>query len=474
MVLVSRILSVFLFLFCPPILEADWTDDWFDQVVSSGSGTFKAQQRGFYSAGSFMARRQMTSDYLVSASPPRVSIGCGGIDLFGGAFTFLDAEYLVAKLQRVLQAAPAMAFQIAMQEYCKPCVSGMEALESITNQINQLQMNDCQSARGLATALVHPNQVGDQIRGMLSQGRSLTEGLRKNVQAYADDVKKKKGNPPDSTEELLEDCPDEFRNVFGGGSVLANITGRVGMEDYVDEMRGLVGDAIVLYNDSINQYQVTIYSYCLENDDMDPLNFIEGKIYTMNSSGVCSLNNINSIEARIEDHMDGIATKLVLNNDKDLAPAEVAFIDAAPFPVLNVLRDGVATGTVDSRKGVMSRPLAAAYAYRVFDDLLRVIRFATAKSNEVYENASSAGPDTDPNAVQDPDRSPDHCKPTIVAKALRYFQNLEPRLRDYRGRAQGQYAARVSEVNAAIAFSQSQLEIKRRQLSLKADVSGPE
>lgn len=403
---------------------AGWASDWFSQGTSSGPGTYRSQQRGFYSAGSFTGRRRMTDDYLASLSVPRIEVGCGGIDLFGGAFSFMNTEYLVEKLQRVLQAAPAMAFQIAMQEYCKPCVSGLEALESITNQINQMQMSDCQMARGLATAVVHPNRVSDKIRGMLSQDRSLTEGLRKNAQHFSDEVDK--GIPPDSTQELLSECPDEFKDVFGDGSVLENIAEKVGMDSYADEMRGLVGDAVVSYDTSIKQYKVQLYSYCLANDDMDPLDFIDGKIRTMNKRGICSDSTWTSIEERVETHMTDIATKLVSGNTTPLTPSEINFVNAAPFPVLNVLRDGVASQTTEARIDTMVGPLAAAYAYRMFDDLIKAIRYATAKSNEVYDNAGAP-----PTADDDPKE----CKPEIVDKALRHFQELEPRLTDYRARA---------------------------------------
>lgn len=270
------------------------------------------------------------------------------------------------------------------------------------------------------------------------------------------------GNPPDSTEELLEDCPDAFKDVFGGGSVLANITEKVGMSDYTDEMRGLVGDAKVSYDSSINQYRVVLYSYCLENDEMDPSEFIDGRIYKMDSDGVCALSQWKSVSDRISEDLQAISAKLVPNNTTALTADEITFINASPFPVLNVLRDGVATQTTESRIHVMARPLASIYAYRIFDDLLRAIRYAAAKSNEVYENASTA---KDDDATSNTDYEQEKCKPTVVVKALRHFQKLEPILRDYRGRAQGQYTARLNEVNAAISFAQSQLHAKQRHLT---------
>lgn len=431
----------------------DWVDDWFDQSTSSGPGSYQSQQRGFYSAGQFTARRRMTNDYLVTASPPRIEIGCGGIDLFGGAFSYLDAEYLVEKFERVLQAAPALAFQIAMQEYCKPCVAGMEALENITNQLNQMQLNDCAMARGLATTIVKPHEVGDQLRGLVAQGTSFANDLRKNVQDFSESVSANNGNPPDPTEEAIADCPTTFRDVFGSGSVLENITNLVGMGDYADAMRGLVGDAVVTYNTSINQFEVETFSYCLGNDEMDASDFIEGRIEEMDAGGTCSTVTFSPIETIVTSTMTSIAGKLAPGSTAPLTADEIAFINAAPYPLLNILRDGAASQTAASKIEMMARPLTAAYAQRVFDDLLKALRFAAAKTNQVAENASSS--------VGNPER----CKPQVVQQAVTHFEGMVPKLSNYRDRAQRHYMTQISELNAAVDFARSQLEERRRFLN---------
>jgi len=441
---------------CAPVHAGDWTQEWFDQATSSGPGSFQSQQRGFYTAGSFTARRRMTNDYPFSISPPRIEVGCGGIDLFGGAFSYMDAEYLVEKFERVLQAAPALAFQIAMQEYCKPCVSALEAMEEITNTLNQMQLSDCRMAKGLATAIVKPHEVDNQIQGVVAQGKSIYEGLRKNVQDFRDDVAANNGNPPDSTESTIADCPTTFRDVFGGGSVLANITDLVGMGGYTDTMRGLVGDAVVTYDNSINQYRVETFSYCLANDEMDTSDFIEGRVEQMDGNGDCSTVTMSPIEDIVLNRMQTMATKLAPGQAQALTSDEIAFINAAPFPVLNILRDGASSQTAQAKVEIMARPLTAAYAQRVFDDLLRALRFAAAKANQIAENASSS--------VGDPER----CKPEIVRKAVNHFQEMVPKLTEYRDRAQTHYIKQIAELNASIRFAQSQLEEKRRHLNRTA------
>ena len=139
--------------------RADWVDDWFAASTSGGPGSYQSQQRGYYSGGSFQGRWRMSNDYVVSATAPRLKVGCGGIDLFGGGFSFMDADYLVAKFERIIQAAPAFAFDLAMQEYCKQCLSALEKLTDITDTLNSIQVNDCRMSQRLVTSIANDGNV---------------------------------------------------------------------------------------------------------------------------------------------------------------------------------------------------------------------------------------------------------------------------------------------------------------------------
>lgn len=96
-----------------PGWSAGWVDDWVDQKVETSPGYFEGQKRGYYTGGGFSARWNLQNDYIWSVTPPRLKTGCGGIDAFMGGFSFMDPDYLVQKLQRIMSAAPAAAFDVA-------------------------------------------------------------------------------------------------------------------------------------------------------------------------------------------------------------------------------------------------------------------------------------------------------------------------------------------------------------------------
>src|SRR5690606_32320187 len=108
-------IGVALALSSSPVVASKGVDDWFDNAVYDSPDSFSSQKRGYYTAGGFSARVKSTTEYPVTISMPKLSAGCGGIDAFLGGFSFLDADYIVEKLQGMIQAAPYVAFQMALK-----------------------------------------------------------------------------------------------------------------------------------------------------------------------------------------------------------------------------------------------------------------------------------------------------------------------------------------------------------------------
>lgn len=75
--------------------------------------------------------------------PPNLRTGCGGIDATFGAFSYFNMEYLGQFLQNVLQAAPVIAFNLALHTLCPQCEQLLQQLTAIANQINQIGATKC-------------------------------------------------------------------------------------------------------------------------------------------------------------------------------------------------------------------------------------------------------------------------------------------------------------------------------------------
>ena len=112
--MLRKIILTLVFLFITMPAGAEWIDDWIQQKTYSGPAYLEGQKRGFASAGSMSLRWKHGVDYPITIQKPRIKAGCGGIDLFLGGASFLNSDYLVDKLESMISAAPAIAFQIAL------------------------------------------------------------------------------------------------------------------------------------------------------------------------------------------------------------------------------------------------------------------------------------------------------------------------------------------------------------------------
>lgn len=139
-------LSIF-FLFSEGVntVKASWLDDWYNNVMTTSRGPdyFKGQKKGYLTFGSFSARVPVQNDYLFSIEKPRFRVGCGGIDLFWGALGFLNFDYLVQKIQLMMQAAPFIAFDVALQTLWPEGSEILKKAEALINALNQIQVSEC-------------------------------------------------------------------------------------------------------------------------------------------------------------------------------------------------------------------------------------------------------------------------------------------------------------------------------------------
>ena len=66
-------------------------------------GVFETQRRGVLSGGSVYVRNPVMNTQLINFQPPSWNASCGGIDFFGGSFSFINADQFVQLLHREVQ-----------------------------------------------------------------------------------------------------------------------------------------------------------------------------------------------------------------------------------------------------------------------------------------------------------------------------------------------------------------------------------
>ena len=77
-------------------------DSVFDSMINvTRPGVFEGQRRGVVSAGSVYVRNKIVDTNVVTFVPPSWKGGCGGIDFFGGSFSFIDADQFIQLMRAV-------------------------------------------------------------------------------------------------------------------------------------------------------------------------------------------------------------------------------------------------------------------------------------------------------------------------------------------------------------------------------------
>jgi len=107
------------------------------------------QRRGYLSGGSVSYRGKIVNTNIVNAQAPRITAGCGGIDLFGGSFSFINADQLKALLKAVASNAQTYAFSLALDNMCPTCNKEMQKWADWVNQLNQNLSDSCEAAQWL-------------------------------------------------------------------------------------------------------------------------------------------------------------------------------------------------------------------------------------------------------------------------------------------------------------------------------------
>src|SRR3989304_8794235 len=71
-------------------LSSFFTSLGYDNNVTPGTA-YQGQAAGYYSGGSMFLRDRVKNIQVIYIDPPTLRNGCGGIDLFAGGFSFVNA-----------------------------------------------------------------------------------------------------------------------------------------------------------------------------------------------------------------------------------------------------------------------------------------------------------------------------------------------------------------------------------------------
>ena len=82
-----------------------------------------------------------------------IALRFGGIDLFGGSFSFINKAQFVALLQNIGANAVGYAFKLALQSISPDIDKLLTELQDQINKINTMNINSCEAAQSLVNGI---------------------------------------------------------------------------------------------------------------------------------------------------------------------------------------------------------------------------------------------------------------------------------------------------------------------------------
>ncbi|TFI47037.1 conjugal transfer protein TraH [Diaphorobacter sp. DS2] len=187
-------------------------DRVFGEMVNvTPPGVYETQRRGVLSGGRLTMKGKIVEEQVVGFVPPSWKGGCGGVDLFGGSFSFINAEQVVQLLRAVAANAKGYAFQLALDNIYPEGAKWIEAFQKKIQALNQHLGNSCQLAQGLVNDLTSSFELKGKTDVSLT---GTMEGLFEDVFSS-----KQESGGKSATKTVRDNNPEMYKERFTGNIV---------------------------------------------------------------------------------------------------------------------------------------------------------------------------------------------------------------------------------------------------------------
>ncbi|AIJ10625.1 conjugal transfer protein TraH [Escherichia coli] len=368
-------------------------------------GVYESQRRGVIAGGRFTTKTRIFDENLVSFAPPSWKAGCGGVDLFGGSLSFINADQIVQLLRAVAANAKGYAFQLALDNVFPDGAKWIENFQKKVQALNQHLGNTCQLSQGIVNDLVSGMDIKHKTDASI---KATTTGL---FEDFFGSKQETSGKSP--LEELKENKPDEYNKMIGNivwkqlKSNNTNTWFQYGDNTLLEAIMSLTGTVIIgdLVNDpnSSGKGAKTTPMTTLPGNKISLSDLISGASVEVYSCGgdtenclSAGTNNktvaIKGIKNQIADMLLGTATRPGIiykyaTNSGTLSDPEKAFVSNLPGGLGTIIRnlsvlsqDGATIFATES-----SGAIALAMMYSFTEEFFRAARISMANSKSPYK-----------------------------------------------------------------------------------------
>lgn len=335
-----------IFNFLPTLTYASLADEmnrfWNNLGGSSnGNSAYAGQSVGYYTGGSLNMRSPVMQQRPLSMQTPRITTGCGGIDMFTGSFSHINSDQFIAQLKSIGSNSMGYAFQLALQTLSPMIKSVTDKIQEVADMMNGFNINSCESAKLLVDGIAGKNitMVEASCAQMALIGGSAIDAAAakkhcKSVSSQSNEISKLK------EEERPVNINFVWQTIKNGGYIET-----LGVET-AEAFMSIVGTVIVKQDkDRISTISIEPFALDLEKTEI-LLNGGRIRIYKCIDRDLCldmeekeiNLDNNTAFKPKISRMLKSMKDKIInVSGNKKLSDDELGLIGKTSIPLLRIL-----------------------------------------------------------------------------------------------------------------------------------------
>lgn len=171
-------LSIVIGISCLSIVSANGISGVLDGMFANITAPEKvsSQFRGAITGGGVYLRVPNSNIQLMSLDPPRLAIGCSGVDAYLGSFSYITADKLSAFLRSIAQSGGPLIFKMAIKGMFPNLADELAYFEGIARSMNNANRNSCQLAQGILDGAKNPGALESNLAGMIAGTTGMVKG----------------------------------------------------------------------------------------------------------------------------------------------------------------------------------------------------------------------------------------------------------------------------------------------------------
>ena len=342
---IATIVGLMIFVSVRADIESD-LNSYFNKLGYESNVTtpsaYNGQAAGYYSGGGVVMRSGTQNIQLMHIDLPSIKAGCGGIDIFGGGFSFISKDAIVTFMRKVMNNAQGYAMNLALETMTPQIAHTLKWAQNVAQEINAMNINSCEVAQGIVGGLWSKARASD------NQICKSSGGNKKNkFEDYAE-ARDGCGKDDSLAKEAMQNAANDsdFKNSMLKSKNL--IWEALSNKSFIPEknMRELLMSisGTMIFDDDGKLH--IFYSLAKDKDVLKAI-LIGGsaKAYKCDSAEGCLKPYANDITIKEEKSLykltknviEEINTTLQKKDNDKLTPAAQSFINSTKLPIMKFI-----------------------------------------------------------------------------------------------------------------------------------------